>query len=88
LREPRDGQEGRRNILVLNRSCADLYAEIAELFADRPFIEVVVDRRRGIDRMTEIPAAKKPRAERRQRRRQASITLVLPERAKQVRQVR
>lgn len=85
MREPRDGQEGRRNILVLNRSCAELYEEIAELFADRPFIEVVVDRRRGRDRMTEIPAAKKRRAERRRRRRQASITLVLPERAKQVR---
>jgi len=85
LREPRDGQAGRRNILVLNRSCADLFEEIAKLFADRPSIEVVVDRRRGLEGMTEIPAAKKRRAERRQRRRQASITLVLPERAKQVR---
>src|SRR5574341_897684 len=45
LREPREGQEGRRNILVLSRSCADLYEEVAELFADRPSIEVVVDRR-------------------------------------------
>ena len=85
MREPRDGQAGRRNILVLNRSCADLFEEIAKLFADRPSIEVVVDRRRGLEGMTEIPAAKKRRAERRQRRRQASITLVLPERAKQVR---
>ena len=85
MRAPRDGQEGRRNILVLSRSCADLYEEIAELFSDRPFIEVVVDRRRGLDRMSEIPAARKRRAERRRRRRQAAITLVLPERAKQVR---
>jgi len=83
LREPREGQGGRRNILVLSRSCADLYEEIAELFADRPSIEVVVDRRRGLEGMTEIPAAKKRRAERRQRRRKASITLVLPEPAKQ-----
>jgi len=83
LREPRVGQEGRRNILVLSRSCADLYEEIAELFADRPSIEVVVDRRRGLDGMTEIPAARKRRAERRRQRRQASMTLVLPEPAKQ-----
>ncbi len=84
MREPREGQEGRRNILVLSRSCADLYQEIAELFADRPSIEVVVDRRRGLDGMTEIPAGRKRRAERRRKGRQASMTLVLPEPAKQV----
>jgi hypothetical protein len=84
LRQPREGQAGRRNILVLSRSCADLYEEIAELFADRATIEVVVDRRRGLDGMTEIPAAKKRRAERRRRRRQANITLVLREPAKHV----
>ncbi len=84
MREPREGQAGRRNILVLSRSCADLFQEIAELFADRPSIEVVVDRRRGLDGMTEIPAARKRRAERRRKRRQVSMTLVLPEPAKQV----
>jgi hypothetical protein len=48
--------------LVLNRSCADLYDEIAELFADRPYIKVVMDRRRGKNGMAEIPASQKPRA--------------------------
>jgi hypothetical protein len=70
--------------LVLSRSCADLYEEIAELFADRPSIEVVVDRRRGLDGMREIPVGRRRRAERRRQRRQASITLVLPEPAKQI----
>jgi len=83
LREPREGQERERHYLVLSRSCADLYEEIAELFADRPSIEVVVDRRRGLDGMPEIPAARKRRAERRRRRRQASMTLVLPEPGKE-----
>ena len=55
MRQPRDGQEGRRNILVLNRSCADLYAEIAELFANRTDVEVIVDRRRGKGGMIPIP---------------------------------
>lgn len=55
MREPRGGQEGRKNYLVLNRSCADLYPEIAELFADRTDIEVVVDRRRGKGGMIPIP---------------------------------
>lgn len=32
--------------LVLNRSWADLYDEVAGLFAGRPDIRVVVDRRR------------------------------------------
>ncbi len=44
--------------LVLNRSCADLYDEIAELFADRPHIEVIVDRRRGKEEMGGIPASR------------------------------
>jgi hypothetical protein len=82
LREPREGQERERHFLVLSRSCANLYEEIAELFADRPFIEVVVDRRRGLEGMREIPAARKRRAERRRQRRQASMTLVLPEASK------
>ncbi len=55
MREPREGQEGRKNYLVLNRSCADLYGEIAELFANRTDIEVVVDRRRGKGGMIPIP---------------------------------
>ncbi|HWT80446.1 MAG TPA: hypothetical protein VN648_16815 [Candidatus Methylomirabilis sp.] len=42
--------------LVLNRSCADLYEEIAEAFEDRAYIEVVVDRRQGEGSMKEIPA--------------------------------
>jgi hypothetical protein len=62
LREPREGQEGRRNLLVLNRSCADLYEEIAGLFADRPDIEVIVDRRRGRGGMLPIPLSRKTRA--------------------------
>jgi hypothetical protein len=84
LREPREGQERERHYLVLSRSCADLYEEVARLFADESRIEVVVDRRRGLDGMTEIPAARKRRAERRRRRRQASMTLMLPEPAKEV----
>ncbi len=55
MREPREGQAGRRNILVLSRSCADLFQEIAELFADRTDIEVIVDRRRGKGGMIPIP---------------------------------
>jgi hypothetical protein len=45
----------------LNRSCADLYKEIAEALEDRPDIKVVVDRRRGKGRMTEIPSSKRRR---------------------------
>lgn len=45
--------------LVLSRSCADLHKEIAELFADRPYIKIVVDRRKGEDGMKEIPAGKR-----------------------------
>jgi hypothetical protein len=41
---------------VPNRSCADLYEEVARLFADESRIKVVIDRRRENDRMTEIPA--------------------------------
>lgn len=55
MREPQEGQEGRKNYLVLNRSCADLYAEIAELFANRTDVEVIVDRRRGKGGMIPIP---------------------------------
>jgi hypothetical protein len=43
---------------VLNRSCADLYDQIAELFAGRPDIQVVVDRRWGKGRMATIPASR------------------------------
>jgi hypothetical protein len=60
LRQQREEQERQRNILVLNRSCADLYAEIAELFADRPDIEVVVDRRWGRGGMIPIPLWRRP----------------------------
>jgi len=58
MREPRQGQEREMHYLVLNRSCADLYDEIAELFADRPHIEVIVDRRRGKEQMGSIPASR------------------------------
>ena len=57
--DQREGQDGRRNILVLSRSCADLYEEIAELFADRPEIEVIVDRRRGKGGMLPIPLSRR-----------------------------
>lgn len=59
MREPRPGQGQGTYYLVLNRSCADLYGEIAELFADRPSIEVVVDRRRGQEGMAEIPPGRR-----------------------------
>ena len=53
--------EGRReqevHYLVISRSCAYLYEEIARLFADRPDIKVIVDRRQGPTRMKEIPEA-------------------------------
>jgi hypothetical protein len=55
LREPREGKEGRKSYLVLNRSCADLHAELTELFANRTDIEVIVDRRRGKGGMIPIP---------------------------------
>ena len=51
------------NYLVLNRSCAELYDEIAELFADRPHIEVIVDRRRGKGEMRAIPASQPVRGQ-------------------------
>jgi len=57
MRQPRPGQGQGPYYLVLNRSCADLYQEIADCFEDRLCIEVVVDRRRGQDRMAEIPAS-------------------------------
>ena len=59
MRTPRSGQAKEPGYLVLNRSCADLYAEIAEAFEDRGYIKVVVDRRQGRNGMTEIPAPKR-----------------------------
>ncbi len=59
MRESRPGQGNDPYYLVLNRSCADLYEEIAEAFEDRPYIEVVVDRRRGKAGMKEIPAKRR-----------------------------
>ena len=56
MREPRPGQGQEPSYYwVLNRSCADLSGKIAELFADRLCIEVVVDRRKGKERMAELP---------------------------------
>lgn len=52
---PRLGQGQGRYCLVLNRSCSDLYDKIADLFADRRYVKVVVDRRRGKEGMAEIP---------------------------------
>jgi hypothetical protein len=63
MRELRRGQEQGTQYLVLNRSCADLYDEIAELFANRPYIKVVVDRRRGKGRMTTIPGSSPARGQ-------------------------
>ena len=60
MRELRRGEGQGAYYLVLNRSCADLYDEIAELFANRPYIRVVVDRRRGKSGMAEIPASERP----------------------------
>ncbi len=59
MREPRIGQQDGTYYLVLNRSCADLYEEIAEVFEDRPYAKVVVDLRRGKGRMTEIPSGER-----------------------------
>jgi len=59
MRGPRPGQGQGTYYLVLNRSCADLYEEIANLFVGYPRIQVVLDRRRGNDRMTEIPAGER-----------------------------
>ena len=59
MREPRRGQGQGTYCLVLNRSCADLYDEIAEFFADRLCVEVIVDRRRGRNGMARIPAGKR-----------------------------
>lgn len=53
--QPRLGQGQSRYCLVLNRSCSDLYDEITDLFADRRYVKVVVDRRRGKEGMAEIP---------------------------------
>ena len=62
MRGSREGQERRTHYLVLSRSCADLYEEIAELFADRSDIEVVVDRRLGRGGMLPIPLWRRPSA--------------------------
>jgi hypothetical protein len=66
MRERRRGQKSKGYFLVLNRSCADLYEEIAEAFADRRYITVMMDRRQGPDGMTAIPA--KPRRRSRTRK--------------------
>jgi hypothetical protein len=81
MRESREGRGRRVQYLVLSRSCADLYDEIVELFADRTNIEVIVDRRRGSAGMTEIPSLGEPQVDRRRRRRLASMMLVLAESA-------
>jgi len=59
MRELRPGQGQGTYYLVLNRSCADLYEEIANLFVGYPRIQVVLDRRRGNDGMTEIPTGRR-----------------------------
>lgn len=51
--------EAKVHYLVISRSCADLYDELAQLFADRPDIRVIVDRRHGRGRMAEIPDLQK-----------------------------
>jgi hypothetical protein len=56
MREPRPGQGQGPYYLVLNRSYADLYEEIAEAFEDRRYIKVIVDRRQGRNGMARIPA--------------------------------
>ncbi len=61
MNEPWRGQGQGTHYLVLNRSCADLYDQIVELFADRLDIEVVVDRRRGKGGMAEIPVSQETR---------------------------
>ena len=73
MREPWPGQGSGASYLVLNRSCADLYDEIAELFAERLSIEVMEDRRRGRGRMARIPARQRGLA--RTRRGQANPRL-------------
>jgi hypothetical protein len=76
--EKRRKREQDTYCLVLSRSCADLYEEIAELFADRPYIKVVVDRREGEEGMTEIPVKERRGARTRKGRanpRQVSVRL-------------
>jgi hypothetical protein len=46
MRERRDRLDASAQYLVLCRACAELYAEIAALFSERPDVVVVVDRRR------------------------------------------
>ena len=52
-------REAKVHYLVISRSCADLYEELTRLFADRPDIKVIVDRRQGLGRMAEIPNVQK-----------------------------
>ncbi len=66
MNEPWRGQGQGTHYLVLNRSCADLYDQIVELFADRLDIEVVVDRRRGKGGMATIPSSERPHVPMRQ----------------------
>jgi hypothetical protein len=46
MRERRDRLDSGAQYLVLCRACAELYAEIAAFFSERPDVVVVVDRRR------------------------------------------
>ncbi len=62
MRRPRSAQGHGSNYLVLSRSCANLYEEIAEVFGDQSGIKVVVDRRQGVGGMTEIPSSKRRRS--------------------------
>ena len=59
MRKPRPGQGEGLYYLVLNRSYADLLEAVLECFEDRPCIEVIVDRRRGEDRMAELPTPRR-----------------------------
>jgi len=81
MREPRPGQGNGPCYLVLNRSCADLYEEIAEAFEDRPYVKVVIDRRQGRNGMREIPTRKRRGA--RTRKAQADPRMVSAQLRKQ-----
>lgn len=74
MRGPRTGQTNEPYYLVLNRSSADLYEEIAEAFEDRRYIKVIADRRHGRNGMAEIPARKRQGA--RTRKGQANPRIV------------
>lgn len=82
MREPREGQENEEqgiHYLVLNRSCADLYEAIAKLFAGRPYIKVIVDRRQGKGQMEEIVPSGLRLTMGRGRLKQQTILLETPE---------